>query len=170
MLGKIIVACLLFCWFPVCFAVPGVEVPKQTVRTVSSGDMLHWSVGLLIVLAVFFFCVWGVRKLSGVTVSGAEKMRVVGGLSLGIREKVILLQVGKKQLILGVTPGRIDTLHVLEGDDCLNRDFPTDVGSKTPKAGALGEAGVVADEALSTGMGNGFAHHLVQMMKRRSDV
>jgi len=41
-----------------------------------------------------------------------------------MREKVVLLQVGKKQLLLGVTPGRIDTLHVLEGEDCLNTDTP----------------------------------------------
>ena len=60
------------------------------------------------------------RKLSGISAGGTEKMRIVGGLSLGMREKVILLQVGKKQLVLGVTPGRIDALHVLEGDDCLS--------------------------------------------------
>jgi flagellar protein FliO/FliZ len=148
---KTIVAWLLFWWIPPCFAVPGVDIPKQTVRTVSSLDMLHWGVGLLIVLAIFFLCVWGVRKLSGITVNGAEKMRVVGGLSLGMREKVILLQVGKKQLILGVTPGRIDALHVLEGDDCLN----TPVGMQEPP---------------SVGMDSGFAQKLMQVMKGRSDV
>ncbi|MGZ5009548.1 MAG: flagellar biosynthetic protein FliO [Methylobacter sp.] len=122
---KIITAWLMFWWFSGCFAVPGADVPKQTVRTVSSGDMLHWGIGLLIVLAIFFFCVWGMRKLSGIAVGGAEKMRIVGGLSLGMREKVILLQVGKKQLVLGVTPGRIDALHVLEGDDCLINESPS---------------------------------------------
>jgi len=128
MTGKIISVWLLLGWFPACFAVPGVDVPKQTVRTVSSGDMLHWSVGLLIVLAIFFLCAWGIRKLSGITANSTGKMRVIGGLSLGMREKVILLQVGKKQLILGVTPGRIDALHVLEGDDCLNSSEPSSAG------------------------------------------
>jgi flagellar protein FliO/FliZ len=122
MLEKIIVAWLVFWWFPACFAVTGADVPKQTIRTISSGDMLHWGIGLLIVLTIFFFCVWGMRKLSGISVSGAEKMRIIGGLSLGMREKIILLQIGKKQLVLGVTPGRIDALHVLEGDDCLNNE------------------------------------------------
>ncbi|HEY8036516.1 MAG TPA: flagellar biosynthetic protein FliO [Methylobacter sp.] len=145
--GKIIVAWLLFWWIPSCFAVPGVDAPKQAVRTVSSGDMLHWIVGLLIVLSIFFLCVWGMRKLSGMTPNGAEKMRIVGGLSLGMREKVILLQVGKKQLILGVTPGRIDALHVLEGDDCLGKDDP-----------------------VSMSMNSGFAQKLAQVMKGRSDA
>ncbi len=143
--GKLMLVWSLFWWFPACFAVPGADVPKQTVRTVSSGDMLHWSVGLLIVLSIFFLCVWAMRKLSGITVNGAEKMRVVGGLSLGMREKVILLQIGKKQLVLGVTPGRIDALHVLEGDDCLNSE----------------ESSICKD--------GGCGAILMQMMKRRSD-
>jgi flagellar protein FliO/FliZ len=147
MSGKMCVAWLLFGWFPACFAVPGgVDIPKQTVRTVSSVDMLHWSVGLLIVLGIFFLCVWGMRKLGGITVNGAGKMRVVGGLSLGMREKVILVQVGKKQLILGVTPGRIDALHVLEGDECLN-----------------------SSESESSSKDSGFGAIVMQVMKGRSD-
>lgn len=148
MLGKIIIAGLLSSWFPACFAVlPNTDVPKQVVRTVSSGDMLQWSVGLLLVLAVFFFCVWAMRKLGGFTISGTEKMRVVGGLSLGMREKVILLQVGKKQLVLGVTPGRIEALHVLEGEDCLNKG-----------------------ESIAPLLDGGFAQKLARVMKGRTDA
>jgi len=148
MLGKIISAGLLFGWFTACFAIlPNSDAPKQAVRTVSSGDMLQWGVGLLLVLAVFFFCVWVMRKLGGFSVGGSEKMRVVGGLSLGMREKVILLQVGKKQLILGVTPGRIEALHVLEGEDCLNKD-----------------------ESIAPPLDGGFAHKLARVMKGRVDA
>jgi flagellar protein FliO/FliZ len=107
---------------------------------VASGDIAVWSIGLLIVLSVFFLCVWGVRKLSGLTVSSAGKMRVVGGLSLGMREKVILLQVGKKQLILGVTPGRIETLHVLEGDDCLIKEETAPATAETDFAQSVLQA------------------------------
>jgi flagellar protein FliO/FliZ len=139
---KSVLCWLLFLWFPGGFAMPGTDIPKQTARTVASGDIAAWSMGLLMVLSVFFLCVWGVRKLSGLTVSGAEKMRVVGGLSLGLREKIILLQVGRKQLILGVTPGRIETLHVLEGDDCL-----------------------ITEETASLPLETGFAQKLLQALK-----
>lgn len=146
MMGKKTVTWLLFWWFPACFAVSAADTSKQAVRTVSFGDTLNWGVGLLIVLAIFFLCVWGMRKLSGFTINNTEKMRVLGGLSLGMREKVILLQVGKKQLILGVTPGRIEALHVLEGDDCLNSE-------PSPPMARDG----------------GFAQKLMQVMKGRSD-
>lgn len=121
---------LLSYWPLVSLAIiPDTAQPKQAVRTVSATDVAAWGFGLAIVLGVFFVCVWGMRKLSGLSVGGTEKMRLVGGLSLGMREKVILLQVGKKQLILGVTPGRIETLLVLEGDDCLQKEEPLPVST-----------------------------------------
>lgn len=144
---KIILPPFLFLWAAVTFAIPSTAMPTQTVRTVVSGDIAAWGTGLLIVLSIFFLCVWGVRKLSGLTISSAEKMRVVSGLSLGMREKIVLLQVGKKQLVLGVTPGRIETLHVLEGDDCL-----------------------IKEEAASMPVESGFAQKLLQAIKARSDA
>jgi flagellar protein FliO/FliZ len=101
----------------------------------------------LIVLGAFFLCIWVLRKITGLNASGTGRMRVVDGLSLGMREKVILLQVGKKQLVLGVTPGRIQTLEVLEGEDCLvKEDMPNPAGK-----------GV-------------FAQKLMQAMKSRRDA
>ena len=137
---KIILCWFLFLWVPFSEALSGTDIPKQPARTVASGDIAQWSIGLLIVLSVFFLCVWGVRKLTGLTVSGAEKIRVVGGLSLGLREKVMVLQVGKKQLVLGVTPGRIETLHVLEGDDRLIKEATVPTTAETGFAQKLLEA------------------------------
>lgn len=47
--------------------------------------------------------------------AGAQKaMRVLGELPLGLGAKAVTVQVGDKQLILGVAPGYVRTLHVLE--------------------------------------------------------
>jgi flagellar protein FliO/FliZ len=142
---KSVLCRLLLLWFPGSEVMSATDIPKQTARTIASGDIAAWSIGLLIVLSVFFLCVLGIRKLSNLTVSGTEKMRVVGGLSLGMREKIILLQVGKKQLVLGITPGRIETLHVLEGD-CL-----------------------LKEETVSTTAETGFAQKLLQAIKARPE-
>lgn len=97
------------------------DAGSATARTLSAGDMAAWALALLLVLAIFLLVAWGVSRISGMT-RLAGKMRIVGGLSLGMREKVVLLQVGSKQLLLGVTPGRIDTLYVLEDQDDLPND------------------------------------------------
>jgi flagellar protein FliO/FliZ len=142
------------CWFLLWWAsaslaiIPDSISPKQPVRTISSTDVASWGFGLIIVLCVFFLCVWGVRKLSGLNVAGGEKIRMIGGLSLGMRERVILLQVGKKQLMLGVTPGRIEKLLVLEGEDCLHKEESLSAANTT---------------------GPGFAQKLAEALKPRPE-
>lgn len=93
------------------------RMPSQTL---SLGGTLNWSLSLVVVLAVFLLCVWLYKKLGSVAVSGEDRLRVLTGLPLGMREKVVLLQVGQKQLLLGVTPGRIDKLLELEGEQCFD--------------------------------------------------
>ena len=133
--------------FSICTAAPAQDGAKQAIRTVSPTDVMQWGMGLVLVLALFFACVWVMRKLHGLSAGGADKLRVVGGLSLGLREKIVLLEVGKKQLVLGITPGRIETLLVLDEADCLKSD------TDRPAA---------ADGA--------FAQKLIQVMKGRSDA
>lgn len=112
------VALLVSGWILATPEVQALENTRPAVKPVSAGDMLGWSGALLLVLMIFLLCIWLVRKVAGLSAVGPGLLRVVGGLSLGVREKVVL-QVGEKQLLLGVTPGRIETLQVLEGDDCL---------------------------------------------------
>jgi len=101
------------------FALASTEATRAIHKTVGASEVLRWSSALILVLMLFFLCVWLLRKTTGMNSATANQMRVIGGLSLGAKERVVLLQVGSKQILLGVAPGRIDTLHVLEGEDCL---------------------------------------------------
>jgi flagellar protein FliO/FliZ len=136
---------ITLCWLPGSLFAGSTDVAKPLAVNVGSNNLMNWSLGLFIVLCVFFLCVWGLRKVSNLSMNGTEPMRIVGGISLGMREKVVLVQVGKKQLILGVTPGRIQTLHVLEPEDCLSRE-------------------------TSSGGSAGFAQKLIQAMKGQSNA
>ena len=88
--------------------------------TVESTDVMKWLGGLIFVLAVFFLCIWLVRKTNLFNMHSNSQMRIIGGLSLGTKERLVLVQLGSKQLVLSVCPGRVETLHVLEGDECLS--------------------------------------------------
>lgn len=109
---------LFFLYSQVLLAAPGVNA-GAAVPTIDSFDMMRWLGALLIVLSLFFICVWLVRKASLFNISSNNQLRVVGGLSIGAKERIVLVQLGAKQLVLGVSPGRVETLHILEGDDCL---------------------------------------------------
>lgn len=101
------------------FALDASAQARPAAKVVSYSDMLNWSGSLLLVLLVFFVCVWLMRKSGQFASSGRENLKVLAGLSLGVREKVVLIRVGDKQLLLGVTPGKVEKLLELEGDQRL---------------------------------------------------
>ena len=104
------------------------DAASTDVNGIAISKIATWGLGLMGVLAFFMVCVWGVSRL-GTGLGQGNKMRIVGALSLGMREKVLLLQVGGKQLVLGVTPGRIETLCVLDVDDSLPNDTDKNKGA-----------------------------------------
>jgi flagellar protein FliO/FliZ len=78
-----------------------------------AGNLIQTTLGLLLVLLVIGAAAWGVKRFGHFQAGAQGRMKVVGGLSLGTRERVVLLQVGEQQLLVGVAPGTIQTLHVL---------------------------------------------------------
>ncbi len=76
-------------------------------------QILRVGLGLAVVVTAIGVVSWIARgMLKGHLTSGGP-MRVLAGLSLGARERIVLLQVGETQLVVGIAPGRIQTLHVL---------------------------------------------------------
>jgi flagellar protein FliO/FliZ len=51
--------------------------------------------------------------MSGIQHSAGGNLRVLEGLAIGPRERIVLLQAGEEQIVVGVAPGVIQTLHVL---------------------------------------------------------
>jgi flagellar protein FliO/FliZ len=84
------------------------------VDPVSSSYLIKLTVGLLIVLAVVFFLAWAVKKMQLVQSSNNGIIKIVSAISVGQRERIALIQVGEEQLLIGLTPGRIDKLHTMQ--------------------------------------------------------
>jgi len=87
---------------------------KPIIDPLSGANVFQMVAGLVFVLIIVIAVAWLVRRVGGVTMAGGGAMSVVGGMSMGARERVVLLQVGDEQILIGVSPGRISKLHVLE--------------------------------------------------------
>lgn len=76
---------------------------------------------MLFGLAVVLACIYGLmllaKRVQARTGSGQAAVRIIGGTSVGPRERVVLVEVGGKVLVLGVAPGRISALDTLSADD-----------------------------------------------------
>ena len=79
-----------------------------------AGYVIELLVGLAIVLTAVFVLAWVLRRMGHFSGSLGGSMKVLGGLSVGQRERVVLIQVGETQLLLGVAPGSVQRLHQLE--------------------------------------------------------
>jgi flagellar protein FliO/FliZ len=92
----------------------GAEPRPLASDPVGAGQYLQVLVGLVLVVVVIFGIAWFMRRFGHLPTGGQGVVRMVGGLSMGQRERIVLLQVGETQLLVGVAPGYLRTLHVLE--------------------------------------------------------
>jgi len=69
-----------------------------------------------LVFVLFLFLVFAklMKRIQLGYKGGSSGLNIVSVLALGQRERIIVVQVGEEQLLLGVTSSQINTLHVLE--------------------------------------------------------
>lgn len=94
------------------------QAVAQTPATAAGGPahpspvtgMLQGMLGLAVVVALIFAAGWLMRKI-GPRARASGLVHVVGGASVGPREKVVVVRFGDQTLLLGVAPGQVSVLH-----------------------------------------------------------
>ncbi|MHC6226628.1 flagellar biosynthetic protein FliO [Pseudomonas sp. X10] len=77
------------------------------------GQLAQLVFGLLLVIGLIFLLAWLLRRVQGVSPRGGQVIEILGSRAIGSRDRLLLVQVGKEQILLGHTPGSIQALHVL---------------------------------------------------------
>ena len=123
-------------------------ITSLTNEPIGVGNYLQMFFGLLIVVALVFGMAWFMRRMGNMNGVAAGNLKVLGGVSVGQRERIVLVQAGETQLLIGVAPGEIRTLHVM--------DEPIDSNATSNQT--------------SKPIANGFAEKLHAAIKNRSHV
>nr|WP_246237956.1 flagellar biosynthetic protein FliO [Pseudomonas akapageensis] len=89
------------------------EQPAAATNASMASQLTQMVLGLLLVLGLIFFLAWLLRRVQRATPRGGQVIELVGAKVLGPRERLVLVQVGNEQILLGLTPGRITPLHVM---------------------------------------------------------
>lgn len=79
-----------------------------------AGQLTQLVLGLLLVVGLIFVLAWLLRRVQRIGPGNAQVIELVGSRALGARDRLVLVQVGEEQILLGLTPGRITPLHVLK--------------------------------------------------------
>lgn len=75
------------------------------------GQTLFW---LLVVVSLILMLAWIAKRIGGIQLQNAGAIKVLSMLPVGNKERIALVQVGDKQFLIGIAPGRVNTLHVFE--------------------------------------------------------
>jgi flagellar protein FliO/FliZ len=83
------------------------------VPSLGFGAVLQTLVGLVVVIGFVFGCAWLARKFGFQGGKRGGLVKVVGGASLGNKERVAVVEVGDTWLVLGAGPGNVRLLHTM---------------------------------------------------------
>ena len=95
--------------FSVLAAEPVATATTAAAPAVSSGvagQLTQLVFGLLLVLGLIFFLAWLLRRVQQAGPAGkGQVIELIGSRALGPRDRLVLVQVGNEQILLGLTPG-----------------------------------------------------------------
>ena len=90
---------------------------------VTSDYLLRLILGLAFIVVLIFVLARFVTRFNFNQGGGNGALKIIAGLPTGARDRIVLLQVGEEQIVLGLTPGRIEKLHALS--------VPVETGQET---------------------------------------
>ena len=89
--------------------------PAVAPSSLFTGDYLLQVVGSFVVVILLLVGVLVMlRRFNGVSGQMSGNMRVLSSVGVGQRERAVLLQVGDKQILVGVGPGNVRKIHVFD--------------------------------------------------------
>lgn len=107
-----------------------------------SAALAQIAYGLIAVLALMFVAAWLFKKIGPNVTGNKIPVKVVGGTSLGNRERVMVIEIADQWIVVGVTSTQINTLATMqkqettqiEQDDAANpHQFATWLRKKIDK-------------------------------------
>lgn len=123
---------VLFLYLPVS-ALPAqvhVSPPPVSIPSPPLGGLLQVLLGLAVVLAAVWATAWLLRRFSpGQGVAGGT-LHVVGGLMVGPKERVVVVEAGETWLLLGVAQGQVNLLHSMPRPEGLLAPQPSEFQGK----------------------------------------
>lgn len=109
--------------------VPVQAMPESAVGA-SAGNLVQTIFALLAVLGLLAGLAWFLKRYGPKAAGGSANLRTVGALSLGGRERIIVVEVGDQWIVVGASPGRVNALATMP------RQQTADTGMSLQPAGA----------------------------------
>lgn len=77
----------------------------------SSESIFQLLVGLVIVVVIILALSLTLKKFSIFSSSSSGIIKIVGGLALNSKDRLLLVQIGEEQILISASPGRVGKVH-----------------------------------------------------------
>ena len=121
-------------------------VAADAVAISPSGGILKMVLGLVVVLAVMALITWVLKHFLPGVGNKQSVIRIVGGVNVGSRERVVVVEVAGRWIVVGVAPGQVNSIANLE------------IGAVQPEESTLSENSILSNS--TNGFTETFAHWL----------
>lgn len=125
---------------------PASTVAAETAAISPTTGLLQIFLGLIAVLTLMGVAAWFFKKIGPVNSGNKIAVKIVGGVSVGNRERIMVVEVADQWIVVGVTANQINTLSTM------------------PKQEKL------VEETISTTPENQFSTWLKRTMAKRSEL
>ncbi len=85
---------------------------EQTAISPTAG-LLQIFLGLVAVLALMAFAAWAFKRIGPVTSGNKVSVKIVGGVNVGNRERIMVVEVADQWIVVGITASQINTLSTM---------------------------------------------------------
>jgi flagellar protein FliO/FliZ len=79
----------------------------------SAGSLLQTTLALAFVLALLVGLAWLLKRYGPKSMGSSSAVRLVGSLSVGTRERILVVEVGEQWIVVGASPGRMNALATM---------------------------------------------------------
>jgi flagellar protein FliO/FliZ len=135
-------------------ATPALTAANSAMSSGIGGQLLQLLLGLGLVVGLIFVLAWLMRRVQRAGPAGNQVIELLGSRALGPRDRLVLVQVGNEQILLGVTPGRITPLHVMNEPVYVPESQSTTPEFARRLMEALGNKGASNKDLSNKGTGN----------------
>ncbi len=84
------------------------------VPAVATENLMQMMGGLVLVLAIIAGLTWFAKRFALIPTTASGSLKVIAATGVGQRERVVVVEIEKTWLVLGVAPGQVNKLHVME--------------------------------------------------------
>lgn len=108
--------------------------PLPMASSSATGSLVQTVFALGLVLALLVGLAWLLKRYGPKSIGGSGTVRLVGALSVGARERILVVEVGEQWIVVGASPGRMNALATMPRQDSGEHAIITPQQNALPSA------------------------------------